>query len=131
MRGTNAALSCRHLSRSRDNIDPLNVANLRRRVNTSLVVQDAHHTAIIEGQDLTIAWRYSGYCKADRETAREFSIDSGKNVPFNRLDCSAYDLRRDAAMQHKIQPLLVGADGISKKVAVPFLRPLRADELSE
>jgi hypothetical protein len=109
-------------------IDPLNIANLRRRTNSSLVVQEAHHNATIEGEDLTFTWRYSGYCKADRETVLEFSIDSGNNTPFSQLDCFAYDLNHDPAMQYKIRPFLVGADGLSKKIAVPFLNPLGADE---
>jgi hypothetical protein len=109
-------------------IDSLNIANLRRRVNRSLVIQEAHHVAEIEGEDLTITWKYSGYCRAAQETAMEFSIDTENNVPFNDLRCFAYDLGHDPRKEHKIRPLLVGADGISKKVAVPFLAPLAAQE---
>jgi hypothetical protein len=110
------------------NIDSLNIANLRRRVNRSLVIQEADHVAAIESEELKVTWRYSGYCKEDVETSIEFSIDSDNPIPFNQLDCFAYDLQRDPFMRHKIRPLLVGADGVSKKVAVPFLRPLRAGE---
>jgi hypothetical protein len=109
-------------------IDSLNIANLRRRVNRSLVIQEAHHVAEIEGEDLTITWKYSGYCRAAQETAMEFSIDTENNVPFNDLRCFAYDLRHDPRKEHKIRPVLVGADGISKKVAVPFLAPLAVEE---
>jgi hypothetical protein len=42
-------------------IDSLNIANLRRRLNRTFVIQEAHHTARIEGEDLEITWRYSGY----------------------------------------------------------------------
>ena len=31
-------------------------------------------------------------------------------------------------MEHKIQPLLIGADGLSKKISVPFLEPLLAQQ---
>lgn len=109
-------------------LDSLNVASLRRRVGRSLVIQEAQHLAEIEGEDLTITWRYAGYCRADRETSIDFSVDTDNNVPFDKLDCFAYDLRHDPHKKHKIRPLLVGPDGISKKIAVPFLNPLRAQE---
>jgi hypothetical protein len=57
-------------------IDSLNIANLRRRVNRSLVIQEAHHVAEIDGEDLKITWKYAGYCRAQQEAAMEFSIDA-------------------------------------------------------
>jgi len=45
-------------------IDTLTAANLKRRVNRSLIIQEAHHTARIEGEDLHIEWTYAGYCRA-------------------------------------------------------------------
>jgi hypothetical protein len=66
-------------------IDSLNVANLRRRLNRSLVIQEADHVALIDGQDLTVTWRYAGYCRAKQETAIEFSIDTDNNIPFYRM----------------------------------------------
>lgn len=105
-------------------LDSLNVANLTRRHNRSLVIQKADHLARIEGEDLQIDWRYAGYCRADREVAIDFSIDADNNVPFDQLECFAYDLGHDPDKTHKIRPMLIGADGISKKVAVPFLEPL-------
>lgn len=107
-------------------IDCLNIASLRRRVNASLVIQEAHHTAEIEGEDLRITWKYSGYCRAVQETAIEFSVDTDSHVPFDRLECCAYDLERDPKGERKIRPILIGPDGISKKIAVPFLSPLNA-----
>lgn len=109
-------------------IDSVNAANLRRRVNRSLVVQTADHFATIDGADLDMVWRYAGYCRARRETAMDFSVDSGNSTPFEDLDCFAYDLKRDPEKQHKIQPLLIGPDSISKKLAVPFLEPLLAQQ---
>jgi hypothetical protein len=109
-------------------IDSINLANLRRRINRSLAIQTAEHVATIDGTDLDMIWRYTGYCRAARETSMEFSVDSGHSIPFSELDCFAYDLTRDPEKKHKIQPLLVGADGISKKLAVPFLEPLRAQQ---
>jgi len=105
-------------------LDSLNAANLNRRRNRSLVVQKAYHEARIERENLQIAWRYAGYCRVERESAIEFSIDADNNLPFETLECFAYDLRHDPDQRHKIRPLLVGADGISKKIAVPFLMPL-------
>jgi len=109
-------------------LDSLNVANLRRRVSDGLLVQEASQTARIEGTDLTMVWQYKGYCHSTQETIIEFSIDSDSNVPFNELDCFAYDLRNDPGKKHKIRPILLGNDGISKKVAVPFLAPLTAEQ---
>ena len=109
-------------------IDTVNAANLRRRVNRSLTVQTAEHTATIDGADLEMTWRYTGYCRAARETVMEFSVDSGANIPFRRLNCCGYDLKGDPEKRHGIQPLLIGPDGISKKIALPFLEPLTADQ---
>jgi hypothetical protein len=109
-------------------IDSVNAANLRRRVNRSLMVQTAEHTATIDGSDLEIAWRYAGYCRARSETAMEFSIDSTNVIPFSHLDCQGFDLRHDPRRKHPIQPLLIGPDGISKKIALPFLEPLSAHQ---
>jgi len=109
-------------------IDSLNVANLRRRTNRTLVIQEAHHLAEIEGEDLGITWRYTGYCRAERESAMEFSIDADSRTPFDKLDCFAYDLGHDPGMSHKIRPRLLGPDGLSKKLSVPFLKPLAAEQ---
>jgi hypothetical protein len=109
-------------------IDSLNIANLRRRVNRSLMIQEAHQVARIEGEDLKITWQYTGYCRARRETAIEFSIDSDNGIPFDSLDCVAYDLRCDPERKHKIRPILIGTDGLSKKIAVPFLEPLTVQQ---
>ena len=109
-------------------IDSLNVAGLRRRTNRSLVIQEAKNWAIIDGEDLSVTWKCTGYCQADRETAIEFSIDADTNTPFEDLDCVAYDTRRDPTRRYPIQPILLGPDGISKKIAVPFLAPLSAKE---
>jgi hypothetical protein len=109
-------------------IDALNVANLRRRRNRSLVVRCADHTARIDGDDLTVTWQYDGFCRARRETSIEFSIDSENILPFGELDCRAYDLQADPELRHPIQPVLVENDGASKKIAVPFLKALVSRE---
>jgi hypothetical protein len=109
-------------------IDSLNLANLRRHVNRSLIVQDAVRVAEIQGQDLKISVTYSGFCRAKRETAIEFSLDSDTNTPFDELECFAYDLLRDREKKHPIRPILLGTDGSSKKIAIPFLEPLEAHQ---
>lgn len=109
-------------------IDSLNIANLRRRVSRTFVIQEACHTARIDGEDLEIAWKYSGYCRASRESAMTFSIDSDSSTSFEALNCRAFDLGRDAGMKHEIRPLLLGTEGISKKISVPFLQPVEAHE---
>jgi hypothetical protein len=112
-------------------LDALNTANLRRRVNRSLVIQEACQVATIEGEDLHMTWRYSGYCHAEHETTFEFSVDSERYIPFSQLECFAYDLQHDRARTHKIRPFLIGPDGISKKIGVPFLNPLVAQQSFE
>ncbi len=109
-------------------IDSLNMANLRRRVNRNLVIQEACNTATIRGEDLTIRWFCTGYCRADHESAIEFSIDSDNVIPFAELECFAYDLRNDPGRKHRIRPVLIGPDGMSKKIAIPFLAPLSAQQ---
>ena len=109
-------------------IDSLNIANLKRRVNRTLVIQEALHTARIEAEDLEIAWKYSGYCRAERDTSIEFSIDSDDSTAFENLNCVAFDLGRDPDMVRTIRPLLVGSEGISRKLSVPFLEPLKAND---
>jgi hypothetical protein len=110
------------------NLDSLNIANLRRRMNRTLVLQRGYQLAKIEGRDLTMAWQYDGYCRVERETSIEFSIDSENHLPFEELDCFAFDLLQDPNRLHKIRPMLVGSDGLSKKIAVPFLKPLGAQQ---
>jgi hypothetical protein len=111
------------------NIESLSAANLRRRVNQSLRMQVVLNTAVIHGEDLTITWKCLGYCRGGRETSIEFSVDSDNNIPFHELRCSAYDLQHDPKRRHPVRPILVGPDGISKKVAVPFLAPVGAGQL--
>src|ERR1039458_5826652 len=109
-------------------IDSLNAASLGRRLNRSLVVQEADQIVTINGEDAVVTWRYRGYCRAAHEAAIEFSIDTDNHVPFERLECFAYDLQHDPKRMHRIKPLLIGADGLSKKVAVPLLERLSARE---
>src|ERR1700733_5621213 len=61
-------------------IDALNIGNLRRRLNRTLFVQEVQQTARIEGEDLEITWRYSGYCNAKSESSIEFTINSESNT---------------------------------------------------
>ena len=105
-------------------IDSLNMANVRRRVNQTLVIQEAFNTATIRGENLTIRWICTGYCRGERESAIEFSIDSDNVLPFVELECFAYDVRNDPQRKHRIRPVLIGPDGMSKKISVPFLAPL-------
>jgi hypothetical protein len=109
-------------------IDSLNAASLGRRLNRSLIIQEADQVVTIKGEDSVVTWRYSGYCRAPHEAAIEFSIDTDNHVPFERLDCFAYDLQHDPNRMHRIRPVLLGSDGLSKKVAVPFLERLSAQE---
>lgn len=109
-------------------IDSLNVANLGRRLNRSLIIQEADQVATIKGEDMGVRWRYRGYCRAAHESAIEFGIDTDNHIPFERLDCFAYDLQHDPQRKHRIRPVLLGADGLSKKIAVPLLERLSMQE---
>jgi len=109
-------------------IDSLNVASLGRRLNRSLVIQEADQVATIKGEDLAVTWQYRGYCRAPHEVLIEFSIDTDNHIPFERLDCFAYDLQHDPKRMHRIRPVLLGADGLSKKIAVPLLQRLSLRE---
>lgn len=106
------------------NVDSLHIANIRRRLNKSLTLTRAFQVAIIDGADLHLAWQYEGCCRAVGERTIEFSIDSENNVPFEELDCFAFDLHNDPGRLQQIRPTLVGSDGLSKKISVPFLRSL-------
>lgn len=117
-----------NISISGRRIDALNIANLTRLQNKTLVVQSARHTARIQGQDLHIIWRYSGYCRAIQESSIVFSVDAENNVPFNDLECFAYDLQHDPGRTHKIRPILLGPDGISKKLEVAMLSPIAVSQ---
>jgi len=109
-------------------IDSLNMAGLRRRVNKTLVIQEARNTATIDQEDLAITWQCAGYGRSDLASNIEFSIDSDNNIPWTELECFAHDLKHDPGRRHRIRPILVGPDGISKKIAVPFLHPIRSGE---
>ena len=109
-------------------IDALNVANLGRRMNRSLIVQEAEQVVRIHGTDAELIWHYSGYCRAPREAGVEFSIDTDNSIPFEQLDCVAYDLRNDPQRSHGIRPALIGADGLSKKIMVPLLKELHSND---
>jgi hypothetical protein len=109
-------------------IDSLNIASLGRRLNRSLVIQEVNQVATIAGEDMVMTWRYRGYCWASRETAIEFSIDTDNHIPFERLDCFAYDVQHDPKRKQRIKPVLLGADGLSKKIAVSLLRAVSAQE---
>jgi hypothetical protein len=106
-------------------VDALNIANLRRRTNRTFFIQEAEHAVRIEGEDMEITWRYSGYCCAKSAAEMEFTINSEAGTRFNELDSVAYDLGRDPEKTHPIRPRLVGADGISKRISVPLLETLK------
>ncbi len=110
------------------NLDSLELANRRRRLNRSLRVERAFQVAIVEGSDLHLAWQYDGSCRSDHETGIEFSIDSENNIPFERLDCFAFDIQNDPQRLEQIRPSLIGTDGISKKINVPFSKPLKKND---
>lgn len=109
-------------------LDSLNAANLRRRVTDDVFIQDAHHTAVINDDSLSFVWNYTGYAVGKQVSTIVLSIDSDSNVPFDALDCVAYDLRSDPGLSHQITPILIGQDGLSKKIAVPFINPISAGE---
>jgi len=113
------------------NLDSLHIANVRRRLNKSLTLERAFQVAIVNGSDLHLAWQYDGFCRSQGETGIEFSIDSENNIAFEQLECFAFDLQNDPERLHQVRPTLLGSDGVSKKIKVPFLHSLaRQDRFS-
>ena len=110
------------------NFESLRAAHASRRQSRTLVIQTAKNTAVISGRDIVITWHCTGYCRAESESAIEFSLDSDKDLPFENTACFAYDLSHDPQQQHRIRPALIGPDGLSKKVSIPFLKPLSRNE---
>ena len=110
------------------NLDSLHIANVRRRLNKSLTLERAFQVAIINGSDLHVAWQYDGFCRSEGETDIEFSIDSENNIAFEQLECFAFDLQNDPERLRQIRPILLGSDGVSKKIKVPFLQPLACED---
>ena len=109
-------------------IDSLNASNLRRRLDRNFLVQVAEHTVRIEGPDMRVSWKYTGYSRVEEASSFEFSIDAGPGTSFEDLDCTAFDIGHDPEMSRIIRPMLIGPEGISKKVAVPFLEPLSRNQ---
>ena len=109
-------------------IDSLNVATLQRRVNRNLFLQEARTVAVIRREDLSLSWDCAGYCRAGAESSIAFSIDADNNIPFAELKCFAFDLLNDPTRKYPIRPILLGPDGISKKIAVPLLSPVSMGE---
>lgn len=109
-------------------VDALNIANLRRRTNHTFFIQEAEHAVRIEGEDMEITWRYSGYCRAKAAAEMEFTINSEAGTRFDELSSIAYDLGGDPGKTHPIRTRLVGADGISKKISVPLLETLQQNQ---
>jgi len=113
-------------------IDCLNIANLSRLQNKSLLVQDVTHVATIQGNDLKIEMHYNGYCKSKKgANGIEFSIDADANLPFDELDCYGYDLINDPNMSQKIKPIPHSPDSISKKIQLPFSNIIKRNEKFE
>lgn len=107
----------------------LNLANLARRRNQTLVIQRVKHEIRISRTEMENLWTYSGYCRVEGgASVIEFSVDSEAYVPFDELECFAFDLKRDPIMKHKIFPKLLGPDGLSKKIEVPFARALKVND---
>lgn len=104
-------------------IDSLNLANLERCCNDTLVVKNAKHKAIIDKYNLYAAWNYSGHCRGKLgESGIEFSIDSDSNNSLQSINCYGYDLIVDPEKKNKISPFLIGPEGMSKKIKLPFLK---------
>ena len=106
-------------------IEALNVANLLKKPNKSLKVQEAKHFARVESNNLILFFEYSGHCKKrNGENGFVFNIGSDVNQPFEKLLCYGFDLLNDPLKTHKIKPFLVKDDGLAKKIKLPFIKAL-------
>ena len=104
-------------------IDALNAANTARNPNRTLKVQDATHFLKVVNNDLILSFEYSGYCK-NEENGFVFSLDSDVYCPFEKLVCYGFDLLNDPCKTHKIRPILLEPDGLTKKIKLPFINPI-------
>lgn len=110
-------------------IDALNLANLSKVRNKTLKVQEASHWFKIIGTNLSMTFKYSGYCKSTSgESGFVFNVDSDVNISFAKLTCFGYDLENDPKRSHMIKPFLIGSDGLSKRVKLPFAKMIRKGE---
>jgi len=106
-------------------IESLNLANLARLKNSTLKVDTAIHRNYINGNDLAIEFEYSGICTCDDgESGITFSVDCDSNLGFEQMNWYGYDLIVDTNKTHKIHPKLLGAEGLTKKVMLPFAKKI-------
>jgi len=90
-------------------IESLNLANITRRQNKTLFIQQAKHIATISGVDLALEFDYSGYCsKNSHENGVDFSVDSDVNIEFRDMQIYGFDLKDDPNRLHEIKPILTG-----------------------
>jgi hypothetical protein len=110
-------------------IDALNVANLTKKPNKSLKIQEGTHFTRVEGNNLSLYFEYSGYCKNRKgENGFVFSVGGDVNIPFDKLVCYGFDLLNDPHKTHKIKPFLIKHDGLTKKLKLPFNNSLSKDD---
>lgn len=110
-------------------IESLNLANITRKQNKTFFIQQAKHIATIRGLDLVLEFDYSGYCsKGSQESGIDFSVDSDVNIEFRDIQLYGFDLINDPNRLHKIKPFLTGSEGMTKKIKLPFMSPIKKGE---
>lgn len=106
-------------------IESLVLADMYRTSTSSLCLNEVVHKAIINHQDLSVIWNYSGVC-IDKKGESKFllSISGDSQCLFADLNCYGYDLIEDVDRLNKINPILISSDGLCKKISLPLLRKL-------
>lgn len=92
----------------------------------TLAPEYIEHKCVIKGEEACFVYTYEGICCANSgEDSIIFNIGAEEFIPFEDLECYAYDLYNDPKRKNSIRPELVGDDGLSKKVKVKFLKRLQ------
>lgn len=93
------------------------------------LIKSAIHKCLIEGERAKFIYTYEGVCTVMKgEECIVFNIGAEEYIPFEKMECYAYDLINDANKVYAIKPELLGDDGLTKKIKIKFLKKLQLYE---
>lgn len=93
---------------------------------SSVCLHEAMHKVEIKDKDMSVLWTYKGVCVAkEGESYFHFNIGGESPCSFEELNCYGFDLNRDPNRTEPIIPILKSADGLCKKVVLPFKKRLK------
>lgn len=106
-------------------IDILPLIDPIKKEDHTLIPKHIIHKHIVANEEVTFLYYYEGICiSKNGEDNIVFNIGAEEYIPFNELKCFAYDLKNDIHKEMKISPILIGDDGLSKKIKINFLHKL-------